>query len=86
MKFRIDTFTLLLLGAIVLASFLPVTGQAADTLATVGTLAVALLFFFHGAALSRKQIVDGATHWRLHILITALTFVFFLWPCCPLMV
>ncbi len=77
MKFRIDTFTLLLLGAIVLASFLPVTGQAADTLATVGTLAVALLFFFHGAALSRKQIVDGATHWRLHILITALTFVFF---------
>lgn len=41
------------------------------------TLAVALLFFLHGAALSRQQIVDGATHWRLHIVITALTFVFF---------
>ncbi|MDX5329324.1 MAG: bile acid:sodium symporter, partial [Marinobacter sp.] len=77
MKFRLDTFTLLLLGAIVLASFLPVTGQAADMLATTGTIAVALLFFFHGAALSRQQIIDGATHWRLHILITALTFVFF---------
>lgn len=77
MKFRLDTFTWLLLGAIVLASFLPVTGQAADALATTGTIAVALLFFFHGAALSRQQIVDGATHWRLHILITALTFVFF---------
>ncbi|MDX5328472.1 MAG: bile acid:sodium symporter [Marinobacter sp.] len=77
MKFRLDTFTLLLLGAIVLASFLPVTGQAADLLATTGTIAVALLFFFHGAALSRQQIIDGATHWRLHILITALTFVFF---------
>lgn len=77
MKFRIDTFTLLLLGAIVLASFLPVTGQAAEALGTAGTIAVALLFFFHGAALSRQQIIDGATHWRLHILITALTFVFF---------
>lgn len=50
MKFRIDTFTLLLLGAIVLASFLPVTGQAAEALGTAGTIAVALLFFFHGAA------------------------------------
>lgn len=75
--FRIDPFTLLLLGAIVLASFLPVRGDAADILATLGTLAVALLFFLHGAALSRQQIIDGATHWRLHILITSLTFVFF---------
>jgi sodium/bile acid cotransporter 7 len=81
MKLRIDTFTLLLLGAIVLASVLPVTGQAAETLSTIGTLAVALLFFFHGAALSRQQIIAGATHWRLHILITSLTFVLF-----PLMV
>src|SRR5690554_5221694 len=77
MKFRIDTFTLFLLGAIVLASFLPVTGAAAEALATIGTLAVALLLFLHGAALSRQQIIDGATHWRLHILITSLTFVFF---------
>ena len=77
MKFRIDTFTLLLLGAIVLATFLPATGRAGDMLATTGTVAVALLFFFHGAALSREQIVSGATHWRLHILITSLTFIFF---------
>ncbi|PHQ16877.1 bile acid:sodium symporter family protein [Marinobacter profundi] len=77
MKVRIDLFTWLLLGAIVLASFLPVRGSAADLLATAGTVAVALLFFLHGAALSRQQIVAGATHWRLHILITSLTFVFF---------
>lgn len=77
MNFRIDTFTLLLLGAIVLASVLPVTGNTAEVFATAGTIAVALLFFFHGAALSREQIIAGATHWRLHILITALTFVFF---------
>ncbi|NWN90565.1 bile acid:sodium symporter [Marinobacter adhaerens] len=77
MRFRPDTFTLLLLGAIVLASFLPATGTTGDALATAGTVAVALLFFFHGAALSREQIVAGASHWRLHILITALTFGFF---------
>lgn len=45
MKFRIDTFTLVLLSTIVLATFLPATGQAGDLLATVGTIAVALLFF-----------------------------------------
>ncbi|QSP93945.1 bile acid:sodium symporter [Marinobacter salinisoli] len=77
MKLRLDRFTLLLLGAIVLASILPVTGRIADWVSTGGTLAVALLFFFHGAALSREQIIAGATHWRLHILITTLTFVFF---------
>lgn len=81
MKLRIDPFTLLLLGAIVLASFLPVRGSFADALSAIGTVAVGLLFFLHGAALSRQQIVDGATHWRLHIVITALTFVLF-----PLMV
>ncbi|MBZ2168164.1 bile acid:sodium symporter family protein [Marinobacter sp. F4216] len=81
MSVRLDRFTLLLIGAIVLASFLPVTGQAADWVSVSGSVAVALLFFFHGAALSREQIVAGATHWRLHIVITALTFVLF-----PLMV
>ncbi len=40
MKFRLDTFTLLLLGAIVLATFLPVRGDAANALATAGTVAV----------------------------------------------
>ncbi|MDX1458935.1 MAG: bile acid:sodium symporter family protein [Marinobacter sp.] len=77
MGIKIDRFTLLLLGAIVLASFLPVRGGFADWLAVVGTLAVALLFFLHGAALSRDQVIAGASHWRLHLVITSLTFVFF---------
>lgn len=77
MKFRIDRFTLLLLGAVALATWLPVRGGVAEGLATTVTLAVALLFFLHGVALSRQQIIAGATHWRLHIIITAFTFVFF---------
>lgn len=74
---RIDPFTLLLLGAIVLASFSPAEGGFADGLAMAGTLAVAVLFLLHGAALSREQVIAGASHWRLHLLITSLTFVFF---------
>jgi len=77
MKLPIDLFTLLLIGAIVLATLLPATGPFAAVLGDAGTIAVALLFFFHGAALSRQQIIAGATHWRLHLLITAFTFVFF---------
>jgi len=41
------------------------------------TAAIALLFFLHGAKLSRQAIVAGAMHWRLHILIFAWTFVVF---------
>lgn len=77
MGFKIDRFTLLLLGAIGLATWLPVKGEMASGLETVVMLAVALLFFLHGVALSRDQIIAGATHWRLHIIITAFTFVFF---------
>ncbi|WP_166257956.1 bile acid:sodium symporter family protein [Marinobacter salicampi] len=77
MRLPVNLFTVLMIAAIVIATLAPVTGQAAEGLSTVSTLAVALLFFFHGAVLSRKQIVDGASHWRLHIIITAMTFVVF---------
>jgi hypothetical protein len=40
-------------------------------------LAIALLFFLHGAKLSREAVVAGVTHWRLHLTILAFTFVLF---------
>jgi len=43
----------------------------------VTTVAIALLFFLHGAKLSREAIVAGATHWRLHALVFSGTFVLF---------
>ena len=36
-----------------------------------------LLFFLHGAKLSRESIIAGAGHWRLHLLVFSLTFVLF---------
>lgn len=80
---RPDPFTMILLVTIALASLFPAQGALASQLAWLGKLAVALLFFIHGAALSRAQIRAGATHWQLHLLITSVTFVLFpllVWP------
>jgi len=76
-KLKIDSYILLLFGMVVLASILPVHGQAATIVGWVVKIAIALLFFLHGAKLSREAVVAGLTHWRLHLLILAFTFVLF---------
>jgi sodium/bile acid cotransporter 7 len=77
MRRYIDGFTMLLLGAIVLAALMPAHGNAAAMIGFAGKVAVALLFFIHGAALSRASVRAGAAHCRLHMLIFAITFVCF---------
>lgn len=72
-----DRFVLLLLGAIVLASLVPVRGAAVPVFGVLVKLAVAGVFFLHGAKLSRQAVVAGMTHWRLHLCIFASTFVLF---------
>ena len=74
---RLDGFTLLLLMVIVAATVWPAGGGLAEGLSQLSTLAVAVLFFVHGAALSRQQVLAGAMHWRLHLFISSLTFVVF---------
>src|ERR1700742_4537667 len=72
-----DNFTLCLVSTVILASFLPVHGQAAVGFNWVTNIAVGLLFFLHGAKLSREAIISGATHWRLHLVVLLSTFVMF---------
>jgi len=72
-----DRFTLALLAAVALASVLPCRGEAAVWLDRVTDAAIMLLFFLHGAKLSREAIVRGVTHWRLHLAVFASTFVLF---------
>lgn len=72
-----DRFTIALLGTVILASLLPCRGEAAHILAIATILAIALLFFLHGAKLSREAVIAGITHWRLHLLVLACTFVLF---------
>ena len=72
-----DTFTLALLTTVVLATLLPMTGNAAHGLDRFTDWAIAVLFFLHGARLPREAIVAGLLHWRLHLLILACTFLLF---------
>jgi sodium/bile acid cotransporter 7 len=76
-RFLPDNFTLTLIGVVLLASLLPASGQVAVGFGWLTNSAIALLFFLHGAKLSRESIVAGAGHWRLHLLVFGLTFVLF---------
>ena len=76
-RFLPDNFLLMLVTTVALASFLPVSGQVAHFFEGLTTVCVALLFFLHGAKLSRDAIIAGVGHWRLHLLVIATTFVVF---------
>ncbi|WP_315387622.1 bile acid:sodium symporter family protein [uncultured Stenotrophomonas sp.] len=76
-RLRPDNFTLALLGTVLLASFLPMHGPAAMVLDDITDVAIAALFFLHGARLPRESIVAGLLHWRLHLTILACTFLLF---------
>lgn len=73
----IDPFLLLLLSTVALAALLPIQGQAAALFEYVTDAAIALLFFFHGAKLSRDAVLAGIGHWRLHATVLSCTFILF---------
>lgn len=74
---RLDPFTLVLLSVVLLASLFPCQGIWADIFSQLTNVAIALLFFMHGAKLTRQAIMAGIGHWRLHLLVMASTFVLF---------
>src|SRR6201993_2871274 len=76
-KFLPDNFIFALIGTLVLASLLPCRGAAAVVVDHLTNVAIALLFFLHGAKLSRQAVIAGASHWRLHALVLLTTFVLF---------
>ncbi|MCX2697151.1 MULTISPECIES: bile acid:sodium symporter family protein [Ochrobactrum] len=77
MRFLPDKFTCMLIATIVLASVLPVQGDFAVWFAIATKVAVGLLFFLHGARLSREAVIAGVIHWRLHLVVGCATFVLF---------
>lgn len=76
-RLSIDKYLLLLIGAVITASFLPVRGEVAGHFSLATKLAIALLFFLYGARLSPRLVIKGMAHWRLHVVIFASTFVLF---------
>lgn len=76
--FRIlDPFTITLITVVLLASFFPAEGGFVPFFEGLTTAAIALLFFMHGAKLSREAIIAGGSHWRLHLWVMCSTFVVF---------
>ena len=76
-RFLPDTFTLLLVCSVALASLLPATGSFADNFGVATSVAIGLLFFLHGARLSTDVVIAGILHWRLHLVILLMTFAVF---------
>lgn len=72
-----DQFTILLTLVVVIATLLPAHGQGEVVVDWASKLAIGLLFFLHGARLSRQAVYQGITHWRIHIVIFCITFVLF---------
>ena len=76
-RVKVDTYLLLILGMVVAASILPARGAAAPAFDWATKFAIGLVFFLHGARLSREAVIGGLTHWRLHLVVLGSTFVLF---------
>jgi sodium/bile acid cotransporter 7 len=72
-----DPFIAILILTVVLASVLPARGGFATGVNIVATAAIVMLFFLHGVRLPRENLAAALVHWRLHLTILAITFVFF---------
>lgn len=72
-----DNFTLTLIAVVTAATLLPAQGQVAVAFGWITNIAIGLLFFLHGAKLSREAVIAGASHWRLHLLVFTCTFGLF---------
>lgn len=76
-KFYIDPFLLAMLTVVGTATVLPCQGSTKTFFSYLTTVAIALLFFMHGAKLSRQAITEGIRHWRLHLVVFCSTFILF---------
>jgi len=76
-RLRIDPYIVAILLMVVAASLLPARGVAATGLDWLTKVVIAILFFLHGAKLSREAVIAGLGHWRLHLLVLASTFAIF---------
>jgi sodium/bile acid cotransporter 7 len=76
-RFKIDPYILALISTVAVASLIPARGEIATGFGWVTKVAIALLFFLHGAKLSREAVIAGISHWRLHLTVLLATFALF---------
>ncbi|QIQ20766.1 bile acid:sodium symporter family protein [Zophobihabitans entericus] len=76
-RLKLDPFLMTLLAVVLAATIFPCEGIYKTIFEHLTTIAIALLFFMHGAKLSRQAIIGGIRNWRLHLIILASTFLVF---------
>ncbi len=74
-RFLPDNLMLLMIGTVLAASLLPASGTTALVFNNITNGAICLLFFLHGAKLSKESVIAGAGHWRLHLTVLLCTFL-----------
>ena len=72
-----DRFTMFLVATVLLATFAPPSEAFNTPLAILTDIAIAFMFFLYGARLATSTVIAGVSHWRLHALVLASTFVLF---------
>jgi len=76
-RLNLDVFGLGLIATVGFSCLLPVHGAATNVLRVVTQLAIGMMFFLYGVRLPRETVIGGLTHWRLHLLVLATTFILF---------
>jgi len=76
-RLRPDWYLVLILAMVAVASFAPARGGAAKGFDLATKIAIGLVFFLHGARLSREAVIGGLVHWRLHLVVLGSTFGLF---------
>src|SRR5580658_6413874 len=76
-RLPVDPYIAAIAGMVCLATALPAHDSGAVVAGYATNIAIALLFFLHGARLSPQAALAGAWHWRLHAVVLASTFVLF---------
>jgi sodium/bile acid cotransporter 7 len=72
-----DSFTLMLIATIVLATVIPAREESAAVVSALTKVMIALLFFMYGTRLSREAVLAGIRNWKLHILVLCITYGLF---------
>jgi len=76
-RLKPDWYLLLIVSMVALATVAPARGAAAPGFDLATKIAIGLVFFLHGARLSREAVIGGLTHWRLHLVVLGSTFALF---------
>jgi solute carrier family 10 (sodium/bile acid cotransporter), member 7 len=74
---KVDKFLVALLAVVLIASLAPARGVAVPYVSMLTSVAIGLLFFLHGARLSRRSVLDGTGAWHVHLAVLGATFIMF---------